>query len=286
MWRRSIPLLWTALLLCLPALSIGAQPGQFPDRSSRLDPSGAGGQARQELHHIADDEQRSYWLITPAVGRARYHNFNPVGDWMPRSLQPGLIVALGAEGSGQDALDFWTNAEDKVFHGRYLIAVPVAPSWSRETPTPWLTRSNLRSIPQATFATEDFLTDIVKDVCSSHALNPDHIYLHGVGISGPIVYTCSLDVQTPFKGFYILSSAFRSLQLPPLTRAHGRRYLIQHSAEDKNSPLWMAQAAQKLLTEKGATVKLDTLHAGHGYSTPDALWKHVQSAITWLETGK
>lgn len=130
------------------------------------------------------------------------------------------------------------------------------------------------------------MADIVKDVAATQAVALDRVYLHGAADSGPVAYACSLEETTPFHGFYILASAFKSAQLPTLAHAKGRRYLIQHSKEDKVSPYWMAAAAQKLLSQHGAVARLLPYRGNHGYDFAEDIFAQMGVAIAWLEGTK
>src|SRR5581483_3905083 len=216
-----------------------------------------------ESRRIANDPQRTYWLLRPQKASAR--GVPPDGRAVPDSA-PGLLVVLaGGDGNGANAVAFWQEVAQKALKGNYLVALPVAPKWGANPPIVWVTRGSRKQVKEARFTTESFVADIVKDVAATQAVAPDRVYLHGAADSGPAAYACSLEETTPFHGFYILASAFKSAQLPSLAHAKGRRYLIQHSKEDKVSPFWMAAAAQKLLSQQGAVVRLLPYRGNHGY---------------------
>ncbi|HLK59059.1 MAG TPA: hypothetical protein VKU00_21035, partial [Chthonomonadaceae bacterium] len=269
--------------------------------------------SKPELHQIANDPKRAYWLITPfgmnngvrLVAREGGLRFQVlaadpdsparvktqavvVGAPAPPEAKtlPGLLVVMTSDGNGADAAGFWQDVAHKAFADKYFIAVAVAPKWSLDQSMTWITRSTLKQVKDAKFSDETLAADIVKDVSAAYKINPDHVFLHGVGESGPVAYSASLEETTPFKGFYILSSPFKTVQLPPLARAKGRRYYIQNTQDDKAAPYWMASAASKLLGEQGATTRLDT-HSGYMGSKQDqAMWDQFKAILTWLETGK
>jgi predicted esterase len=251
-----------------------------------------------ETHQIAGDPQRTYLLLAPAEGTANGMQGarrlggilapppSPVAN-APVHSRPGLLVVLaGGNGNGADVLPFWTEVAQKALKGNYLIALPVAPKWTADSPVVWVTQSSRKLVKEAKFTTEEFVADVVRDITGRRTLSPEHVFLHGAADSGPAVYACSLDEQTPFHGFYILASVFKSAQLPPLTRAKGRRYLLQHSKDDKVAPYWMAVAAQKLLSENGATVTLVPYRGNHGYDFTDDIFAQMGAGVTWLEGTK
>ena len=235
-----------------------------------------------ELHLLGDNPQRAYWLLCPAYNAPA----KEADGSAPPPSKPafGLIVALAdGAGNGEDLTDFWQNAIQKSLKDGYFVALPIAPKWSAHQPAAWITQQNMAQVKEARFSTETFLRDIVKDIQARYPIDPNRLFLHGVGEGGLAAYACSLNDTTPFKGFYILSSPFKTAQLPPLTHARGRRYLIQQSKEDKVIPYFQAAAADELLRKQAAVVKLVPTAGEHGYKFADSPWEQVAQAITWLE---
>ena len=186
-----------------------------------------------EVRLIGDDPQRAYWLLCPAYTAPTTEPDGPA----PLSRKPtfGLIVALAdGAGNGEDLTDFWRDAIQKSLKDGYFVALPIAPKWNAHQPAAWITQQNMAQVKEARFSTETFLNDIVKDVQERYPIDPSRLFLHGVGDGGLAAYACSLNDTTPFRGFYLLSSPFKTAQLPALTHAKGRRYLIQQSKEDKS----------------------------------------------------
>ena len=260
---------------------------------------------RAELRHANADPHSAYWLIIPNNGRvARMNNFqgnirviqngvvqnvvnqNAAAGGAIKMTTPGLLVVLSAgDGNGANAVTLWQDIADTVFKGRYLIALPVAPRWNGDQKIAWLTAENKKDVKQAKFTTEALVADIVKDVVGTYALDSAHVFLHGTADSGPAVYAASLEPSTPFKGFYLLASPFKSAGLS-LKQAKGRRYLLQNSKEDKTVPYLMVAAGQKILTDNGASVKLLGYHGEGGYRFAEGREKAMNDAMNWLETGK
>ncbi len=141
----------------------------------------------------------------------------------------------------------------------------------------------MAQVKEARFSTESFLNDVVADVSARYPIDPARLILHGVGEGGLAAYGCSLSASTPFRGFYILASPFKTAKLPPLTRAKGRRYLIQQSKDDKIVPYFQAAAAEDLLKKQAALVKLVVTKGEHGYKFAESPWEQVAQAIGWLE---
>jgi predicted esterase len=245
-----------------------------------------------EQHQIAGDIKRTYWLVSP-IGFIRNRQAGPriappeppqaglAGK--PAEERPGLLVVLPPDGNGASAALFWQEVLQKSLKNHYFIAVAVAPKWSDTQTQIWVTAEDMKLVKEAKFSTEKFAAEIVQDVVASHNIQPGRVYLHAAAESGLAAYACSLDESTPYRGFYLLASAFKSSVLPPLGRAKGRRYLIQHSQEDKTAPYIMAAAAQKLLTESGATVKLLAYKGSHGYLFTDPAADPIADALAWLD---
>lgn len=246
---------------------------------------------RIELHKIDFDDRRSYWLLCPNGRRAHARpglawrgSLHTAGEGLTMGAFPGLIVVLpGGDGNGRRYLDLWSEAMQRAFKGHYYVAILNAPVWSHDQHTPWLTQQSLRKPKAARFTTETLAADVVKDVAAMYPVDATHVFLHGVAESGTAAYACSLEAATPFRGFYILASSFRPLQLPVLSYARGRRYLLQQSPTDSITPFWMATTAEKMLTDQGAIVKVDSYSGQHGYNFDESLWDKMGSAIAWLE---
>ena len=254
------------------------------------------GWIQAETRRIDNDSHKAYILLSPG-GRGysarrngfRFNDTPPAAggkDAAPEMPSAGLLVVLPpADGDGSLAAQFWGEVMRSVLKGRYYVAVATAPKWADAPQTPWITETTLKQAKGASFTTETFVKDIFNDVNSAYNIDPQRVFLHGAAESGLAVYACSLAPQTPFKGFYIHDAPFRSGQLPPLAASHGRRYFLQQSQDDKTGPMWMAEAARKLLTDRGATVKVASYHGTGAYNFADNnRWEHLTEAITWLES--
>ena len=269
---------------------------QIPQVTLRARTAAPSQAAGPEQRQIANDIKRTYWLVSP-IGFVRNRRAG-VGAIAPpepprdgvagKAIEerPGLLVVLPPDGNGASAALFWQEVLQKSLNNRYFIAVAVAPKWSEAQTQTWVTADDMKQVKEAKFSTEKFAAEIVRDVIATHNIEPGRVYLHGATDSGVAAYACSLDESTPFRGFYLLASAFKSAALPPMTRAKGRRYVIQHSQEDKTAPYIMAAAAQKILTEHGATVKMLTYKGSHGYVFADPPADPIRDAMAWLDASQ
>jgi predicted esterase len=254
-----------------------------------------------EQHQIAGDFKRTYWLVRPPeFVRNRQVGGGVVAPPAPprpdgavkaagdvqgpaRDQRPGLLVVLPPDGNGAEAALFWQEVLQKSLKNRYIIAVASAPKWSATQSKIWVTSEEIKEVKEAKFSTERFAAEIVQDVTANHAVDAGRIFLHGAAESGTAVYAASLEESTPFRGFYVLSAGFKSAGLPPMARAKNRRYLIEHSRDDKAAPYIMAAAAQKVLSEHGAAVKLLPYQGTHGYRFTDPAADPIAEAMAWLE---
>lgn len=247
-------------------------------------------QPRAETRLIGNDPQKSYWVVVPPGRYPRNRNNRFVGNEEPRlSLSDGLgvIVVLDENGNGAALVSLWTEILRSLPNANsYCIILPVGPRWNTEQKIAWVTSSTKKLVQGAQFTTESFVREILTDVAKVYTIDPKRVFLHGVGEGGLAAYSCALEPDTPFKGFYILASPFRSAQLPPLKNAKGRRIFIHHSKDDRFAPYLTAAAAQKILGEHGATVKLVTYRGKHGYEFDDNRNKEIGAALGWLETSK
>jgi predicted esterase len=261
------------------------------------------GEPQRAFCQINNDPKRSYVLLSPG-GRGYYpRRFVRFADGTvhlqgsgkstdpadknatPATSSAGLLVVLPPEGAGGPTSAFWSDVMRSVLKGRYYVAVAVPPQWEGAQTVSWLTENTLKQVKEARFSTEAFTADIVRDVSAQYNIDPQRIFLHGAAESGLAAYACSLSETTPFRGFYIHDAPFRSTQLSSLARARGRRYFLQQSEDDKAEPLWMADAARKMLTDKGATVKLASYHGTGPYNFGENRWERMGEAINWLEAG-
>ena len=270
-----------AAALPFPKMTLGRGSGLFLRR-------------KIERTQINDDPQQAYLLISPGVALSPKTALKTTaktaaaltGAKAAGETGPGLLVVLeGADSGLSNASEFWMEAAQKALKGNYLIALPAPPKWSAEQNILWVTAKDRVSVKNVRFTTEQFLAAIVADVCARYPMWRDHIFLAGVAGGGLPVYAASLAPVTPFRGFYLLDASFSSAQLPPLTGAKGRKYFIQQDPASKTNPLWMAEAARRLLIQQGAFVTLSDFGKDRTQAS-ESNYEQIGRAIHWLETGK
>jgi len=198
---------------------------------------------------------------------------------------PLLVVLPGGNGSAKDVLPFWKNAHELAFKRSIHIAVVSAPRFDAEQNVTWVTRFWKDRVQDASFVIEDFACDVVEDARKQVEVDAKKIILHGVSSGGPPVYALLYEKDSPFTGYWILSSVFRPNQLPSPDHTVGRRVYLQHAREDQTTPFRMAQDAYAALEKRGSgEVSLDELPSGHGYpigqKTP--VWVSLRRAVEIL----
>lgn len=238
---------------------------------------------RSEVRQADGTPQSSYWLLLPNRG-LRNPERNNIQENPPRAPKGlGLLVVLTpGDGNGANMVNNWMDVAQEQLRGRYLVALPVAPRWSADQKITWLTRNSLSQTKEAKFTTEEFVTNIVKDIAANYLLDAERVFVYGSTDSGIAAYNTALDTNTRVRGAYLVNSPFKGALLPPLKGAKGRKFYLHHSREDKTTPYIIAATAQKLLTDNGAFVKL----VAYEDANVADLIKQVGTALNWLETAR
>ena len=277
------------------ALSEEAQAEPFPDfTAAKVTQEFSIRRTRKQVA-IGGDPKRSYWFVASGLLMKRKPVAKPIAtasltpaapaDFsdIPVDSRPGLLVVLADGNPDGLGTRYWQDLIGKNFKGKYLAAVVTASQWNPKQSPLWLTQSEKGNAKTAPFTTEILAAQVVKDVESNYPVNPARVFLVGVGAGGQAAYACSLQAKTPFAGFALVGSPFRSSALPALSFAKGRRYSILHSPNDKQYPLFLAKAALDALRKAGADAKLTTYPL-----EPDAAQKAardtVAAGIKTLET--
>ncbi len=240
---------------------------------------------RSESRQADGTPQSTYWLLIPSNGGGGRRAFR--GEIVegavrrPRTL--GLLIVLQpGDGNGATETNTWQEIAQANLKGRYLVALPVAPRWNPNQKTTWLTNANKAEVKEAKFTTEAFINNIVADVATNYPLDNTRVFVMGATDSGLGAYAGILDEKSRVTGGFFYSAAFKSAQLPPLKNAKGKRFYLLHPKENKTYPYLIAETAKTLLTQNGATVKLEELKAAVASEIP----QNTATALEWLETGK
>ncbi len=216
---------------------------------------------------VADNDRMRYFLIGPKAN----------GD--PPEKGHKLVVALPGGDGGADFSPFVRRILKNALDNEYLVAQPVAFKWRPAQQIVWPTRVN--SVEGQEFATEDFVEAVVRDVQDRHMIDGRHVFALSWSSGGPAGYAISLAEDTPISGSYVAMSVFNPDYLPPLENAQGHAYFIDHSPADQLCPLHMANEAEQLLKEHGASVRFNTYEGGHGWRGD--VYGRIRGGIEWLE---
>ena len=97
------------------------------------------------------------------------------------------------------------------------------------------------------------------------------------------VYATALLKETALKGAFVAMSVFVPAKLPPLANGKGRKFYLLQSPQDQVTRYFFAKAAQKQLTDAGASVKLTDYGGGHGWQGD--VFGNIRAGVEWLEPG-
>lgn len=213
------------------------------------------------------DENKSYFLIGD--------------DFRLRSPNAtfGLLIVLPGGDGGEDFNPFVQRVFKNSLSDKYIVAQLVAVKWSESQSVVWPTE-RLKAAGQK-FSTEGFVKAVIEDVGSKRKLDRERIFTLSWSSGGPAGYALSLDEDIGVTGSYIAMSVFKPETLAPMESAKGHAYFIDHSPEDKICPFRMAEAAEKVLVDKGAKVKLVTYEGGHGWR--GNVYSRIRYGVRWLE---
>jgi predicted esterase len=217
--------------------------------------------------YVTGNEQQRYFLIGLSDGRKA-----PAGGY-------GLLLVLPGGDGGPDFNPFvkriWKNALPPGSLIAQLLAVP------SDNPKQIVWPTAKAPDPKQTFATEDFLAAVVKDVKAKQPINEAKVFALAWSSGGPAVYTAMLLKETPLKGAFVAMSVFVPLHLPPLANAKGRAFYLLQSPQDQVTRYSFAQAARMQLGDAGAKVKLTDYDGGHGWHGD--VFGNIRGGIEWLE---
>jgi predicted esterase len=212
------------------------------------------------------DENKRYFLIGP-----RKDEKAPKEGY-------GLVVILPGGAGNAEFHPFVKRIFKHAIPEGYVVAQPVAVSWTDKQEIVWPTDKN--RVEGMKFTTEEFVEAVIAEVGDKHKLNPERVFTLTWSSSGPAAYAVSL-TSKKVTGSLIAMSVFKPDLLPALEKAKGHGYFLYHSPDDRVCPYRMAEQAVKDLEKNGATVKLATYDGGHGWRGP--LYDDIREGVKWLE---
>jgi predicted esterase len=218
----------------------------------------------------AKHEKKRYFLIGPKEGEK-----GPAGGYRV------LLVMPGGDG-GADFRPFVTRIRENALSKDWVVAQMVSVKWKDDQKVVWPTQGN--PVDGMEFTTEEFAKDVVKDVARLHPVDAKRVYSLSWSSSGPAAYALALAEKTPVRGSYVAMSVYKPDLLPPIAKAKGHRFFIDHSKEDRVCPFAMAEKARDDLEKAGAKVRFSTYDGGHGWHGD--LFGRLREGIGWLDDGK
>ncbi len=188
----------------------------------------------------------------------------------PSAGYPVVLVLPGGTGS-VDFFPFIARLHGQALEGKYIVAQLIAPPH-----IVWPTRTS-----QSRYAsTENAIKAIVDDVAKNHDINRSQVYALAWSSSGPAIYEALLQEDTPLAGAFVAMSVFKPSDLPPLSRAAGKRVFLYHSPADQVCPHSMAKDALSKLEQAGVNVTLHEYDGGHGWVGP--VYEDIRQGMLWL----
>ena len=248
-------ILTTVLVCMLIGLAAAVEQSEVADAASRERQAGG-------------DEHKRYFLIGPRET-----------ETPPKKGHGLLIILPGGDGSAEFR-PFVKRIFKHAAPEEYVVAQPVAVKWTDDQRIVWPTQNN--PVPEQQFSTEEFIKAVIEDVKTVLPVDERRVFCLGWSSSGPALYAAALAEEPIAGGFYIAMSIFKARQLPPVKRAKGRLFYIEHSPDDRVCPYRMALDAKRQLVEAGATVQLSTYEGGHGWRGD--VYGRIRKGIRWLET--
>jgi predicted esterase len=220
----------------------------------------------QDLRAGKDDRKR-YVVIGPKKGAKE-----PKDGWRTLFVLPG--------GDGGPAFHgFVKNIARNVYSDDYLVVQLVSVKWKEGQEIVW--PSEAVKLKEAEFTTEAFFDAVHKDLKKARKLDPKFCFTLSWSSGGPVAYRLSLRENSPIVGSHVAMSVFHPKSLPPLSRAKGRAYFIDHSPDDATCPFKQAEEARDALKEAGAKVEFRTYEGGHGWR--DDPMKRLREGKAFLE---
>ena len=219
--------------------------------------------------HAGDDAKKTYLLI-----HARDTAEPPEAGYKLLVVLPG--------GDGSEAFHpFVKRIYKRGLPEGYLVAQLVAVKWTAGQRIVWPCKAN--KVSGMAFSTEEFVEAVIADVKKRYEVDRKHVFTLSWSSGGPAAYAVSLQQNKSVTGSYVAMSVFNNKYLPPLAKAKGHCYYIEHSPDDKTCPFWMARKAKEALAKNGAKVTLSTYEGGHGWRGD--VYGRIRKAIAWLEAG-
>ena len=214
---------------------------------------------------IGGDANMRYFLIGDSKGACPDEGFKLA------------IIMPGGDG-GEDFNPFVRRIHKYALGSDWIVAEPVSVYWNKAQEIVWPTKKD--AVADSKFSTEEFVGMVIDDVKKRAKIDSRNIVTLTWSSSGPAAYAIALQLETPVTGSYIAMSVFRPEWYPTIASAKGRRFVIDHSPQDRVCPYSMSIKAEKKLLEAGAEFKRIEYEGGHGWHG-DAFGR-ISEGMKWL----
>ncbi len=241
----------------LPTFAIAAPPMQSTSADVEDIPS--------EDLRIGGDANKRYFLIGDSKGACPDEGFKLA------------IIMPGGDG-GEDFNPFVRRIHKYALGGDWIVAEPVSVYWNNAQEIVWPTQKD--AVADSQFSTEEFVGMVIDDVRTRAKIDSKNIVTLTWSSSGPAGYAIALQPETPVTGIYIAMSVFRPEWYTTIASAKDRRFVIDHSPQDRVCPYSMSINAEKKLLEAGAQVKRIEYEGGHGWHGD--VYGRISEEMKWL----
>ncbi|MHC4601520.1 MAG: alpha/beta hydrolase, partial [Planctomycetota bacterium] len=211
--------------------------------------------------------------------RKRYFLIGPRRGARPPKTGYGLVLILPGGPGTANFHPFVKRIYKNAIPSGFVGAQPVSVRWRDDQRIIWPIRGS--DVEGMEFNTETFVERVTSHVRSKLPIDGRRIFTISWSSSGPACYPISLLPERVVTGSLIAMSVFHQHAVPPLENAKGHPYFLYHSPDDRMCPIRLAELAERLLKENGASVKLMTYAGGHGWRGP--LFAHLREGIEWID---
>ncbi len=258
-----------SVLVFVLAVVVGS--GRLQGQESRPAPAVDAPETSEDLPsadlRAGGDALKRYFLAGPAKGAK-----------VPADGFRLLVVLPGGTGTA-DFHPFVRNIRKQVLTNDYLVAQPIAISWTQDQTTIWPRK--MAPVKEMKFTTEEFVDAVIADVAKRHKLDRRFVFTLSWSSGGPAAYAIALRPKTAITGSYVAMAVFHPKTLPPLGAAKGHAFFIDHSPEDEICKFALAEQARDSLKAAGAKVEFVTYPGGHGWH--DNPFVRLKKGIAFLE---
>ena len=141
--------------------------------------------------------------------RKRYFLIGPMSDPPAPAEGYRLLILLPGGDGGADFNPFARRIAKNGLPSGYLVAQPVAISWSPEQAKEVVWPTATDKLPGVAFTTEEFVDAVIADVSRTTKVDPRFIFVLGWSSGGPPTYATSFRPGTRLTGSFVAMSVFK-----------------------------------------------------------------------------